>query len=1440
MEETTFIKGVKTPFRRAPVKRIVPRFSPAKQLVNKSGTTRAFLRLRWQKRAAQLAGFMYLKALKLHGFKSFADPSTLRFEPGVTAVVGPNGCGKSNIADSIRWVLGEQSAKALRGGKMQDVIFEGADTRKPAQLCEVSLLLTDCEKQLGSEFHEIEIMRRVHRDGQGEYFFNGQACRLKDIHKLFMDTGIGRTSYSIMAQGQIDQILSSKPEERRAVFEEAAGITKYKSQRREALQKLALTDTNLARVADVIGEVGRQIGSLRRQASKALRYKKLSHRLRHLSLAHSGFHHGQISTTLAGLEEQVIKLRAAAETRRVQFSQQQGDLDEKKAHRSRLNQRVQDAQQAVFDLRSEKEQVENAANLAQIKRTGLLERIESSRASLGELEMQLRELSEQVDTGAQDKQQQLNLLGSSDATFQNRNRELAIVEGELGKLEQELQQSKFQLLTLESSVARLRTDCSGYEVDQKTSVHRHDSLVQEIEGVRQQQSAAAQQAAEFDARVEEALAAKARAHQETNDAQQAITDLTRAFRDAQRRLQEIDRQLAQRTARLKLLQQLHEKMEGFGEGAKALLQGRYDEMLGGARPVSITDDLVIAPEYSRAIEALLGATVEAVAVADLDTAHTILARLEADQAGGVCLYVGNQTATASEANRSRSLTRSRSLETENANGDGKENENENENDFSSIPAFLTPVPSILNTPTPAHPAAALLSACYIADDIHAFLDYWKPRPAFPFLAVATRKGEVVDRRGLVTSAPAKKNANSILQREIDLRETAKALADDQKLHDDQKALCDGINARIAEAEATLAQKREEVLAVTQQVAASQAEQRNAQRALEDINNRLRRMETEVTGVEAARNEAQARWEKAQAELAQADGALAQGRERIQYLETRITEVRTDRDMKRESLAQARLELAEHRQKVEVLDRGIADMERRRGQIGELLVQRQQEIESWTAQIGELEMEAGGKRARSAHIAESLVVAQQQVEQIRIQLVDIERRINEVESTQDGLRNETENAHSEFSKCEVKLAESRARAEFLREEVEREFQADISAIDWRRMLWHADDEPEGLKPLDLDDDDEDEEESATGSRPADGEAAAGATSPPETASAAEDAAAATETDFHRLSSTFVDETAPAENAAAPAAAAADGGTASVSSAPDAPAADTAAASAEPQPKRRGRKPKPRQKGEPTDDDLAAFDATNWEQVRADVDALRKRLNSMGAVNLVAIEEYAELKQRYDFLTGQNTDLTNSKAELLKAIDEINETSQRQFAITFEQIKKNFDYTFTTLFGGGRAALDLVQADDPLESGIEITAQPPGTKLKGITLLSGGQKTLTAVALLFALYMVKPSPFCLLDELDAPLDESNIGRFTNLLKRFVSDSQFIIITHNKRTVAAASAIYGVTMEERGVSKTVSMRFNHERGEAEATTETIADAVRDAKKTITNKTAAAPVGA
>lgn len=1249
---------------------------------------------------------MHLKALKLHGFKSFADNTTLSFEPGVTAIVGPNGCGKSNIADAIRWVLGEQSAKALRGGKMQDVIFEGADTRKPAQFSEVALLLTECEKQLGSDFHEIEIMRRVARDGQGEYFFNGQPCRLKDIHKLFMDTGVGRTSYSIMAQGQIDQILSSKPEERRVVFEEAAGITKYKSQRREAMNKLALTEQNLARVSDVITEVARQIGSLKRQAAKAMRYQRVNFRLRHLALAQGNFQCRQLSAALADLDRRVAALRGDAGTRRTSLEERTRSLDGMKAARSSLHQRVQDAQQAVFDLRSQREAAENAASMAQVKGAGLTERIDAGKDDLTELEMQLKELASQVDTGAQDKQMQLSLLGSSDAVFQDRNRELAVTEGELTKAEQQLSQDKFHLLQVESAVARHRTESSGLEVDARTSRHRFDQLSSELAQLRAAVAAAALALTQVRARVEEARADQSRTTNEAQAAQAALHDATRKFRDAQRQLQDIDRSLAQKAARLKLLQQLQEKWEGFGEGAKALLSGRLAGASGGRKFTPITQGLEVKAEYAKALEALLGASVEAISVADLATAQRILAQLETDRLGSVCLQVGGV----------------RSQESGGGN----------------LPAGLKPATEAVVDLEASHPAASILSACYIADDLGVFLDYWQANLSFNFLLVATPKGDLVDRRGLIFGGHHKKPAGSIVQREVDLRETGKAVVADQKAHDEQRALIDQLNAALTDAEAALEQKRKDVLATSQAAAAIHTEEKNAQRAHDEAATRLDRMENELANLKRDHDEALVRLTKAQALLAEAEAGVSAHKRKISATEAAIAEKRADRDGKKEILAQARLELAERRQKVEVLDRGLGEMERRRGQLDELLVQRQIELETWSEQVAQLETEAAEQKRRAGEVVTTLAVAQENVERIRGELSAVEQEISTVEQGLTSIRAEADSAQADLTRHEVKLAETRARGQFLAEEVTREFTADVAALDWKHLLWHADDEPEGMKDLDLDDEEEGGEQPVTTKR---------------------------------------------------------------------------------------RKKDKGPKGEPTEADLAALDATNWDEVKAAVDALRQRINAMGAVNLVAIEEYAELKQRFEFLKTQSDDLTGAKAQLLKAIDDINQTSLRQFQVTFDQIRKNFAYTFNILFGGGRAEIELVTAEDPLESGIEIVAQPPGTKLKGITLLSGGQKTLTAVALLFALYMVKPSPFCLLDELDAPLDESNIHRFTNLLKQFVNDSQFIIITHNKTTIATADAIYGVTMQERGVSKTLSMKFDQHKGEAEVVPATIADSVRAA---------------
>jgi chromosome segregation protein len=654
----------------------------------------------------------------------------------------------------------------------------------------------------------------------------------------------------------------------------------------------------------------------------------------------------------------------------------------------------------------------------------------------------------------------------------------------------------------------------------------------------------------------------------------------------------------------------------------------------------------------------------------------------------------------------------------------------------------------------------VLASCYVAESLEQFLSFWAQHPEFGFLMVATPKGEWVDRRGMVFGGYQKRPASSIVQREIDIRETSRELAKEQEQHDQQKAAIDQINAELAALEQRLSDKRNEVQTANEAVATAQAEEKAGQRALDEAEQRVARLERDVEGLESMRQEAEAKFAKAQAVLIEVDRAIVAGRESVTANEAKIVEVRNARDVQRETLGHARLELAERRQRVEIIDRGLGEMVKRRAQLAELLEQRRNELEMWTAQVAELETSEQGQAARVEELARTQAVAQEQVEAIRRELAELEQQVSSVEGEQSSLRDQAEASAGELSQCEIRYTEHKARSRFLAEEAMREFSIDLGEVNWRLQFWKADDEPEGLKPLDLDEDDEEE-----GAKP---------------------------------------EVAPAVSA-------------DVAALPDGSA--PAEAPAKPRRSRKAKEPR----GEPTEEQLAAMDQTNWDQIRSEVQALRQRLNSMGAVNLVAIEEYAELKQRYDFLKTQSDDLVSSKDQLMKAIDEINATSLKQFALTFEQIRKNFAFTFQTLFNGGNCDLQLVTQDDPLESGIDIIAQPPGTKLNSLTLLSGGQKTLTAVALLFALYLVKPSPFCLLDELDAPLDESNIERFTTLLKRFVESSQFIIITHNKRTVAAANAIYGVTMQERGVSKTVSMRFNQEAHSDTGMLTPIAESVR-----------------
>lgn len=1239
---------------------------------------------------------MYLKEVVINGFKSFADRTRMELDSGVVAIVGPNGCGKSNIADAIRWVLGEQSAKALRGGKMQDVIFEGSEGRKPVNLCEVLLRFTDCEKQLGTAFHEVEIGRRVTREGSSDYFINGKHCRLKDIQRLFMDTGVGRVSYSFLVQGQIDQILSSNPADRRIIFEEAAGITKYKSQRREAMNKLALVETNLARVTDVIEEVSRQIGSLKRQAGKALRFKRLKHRLTHLEQAELAYRHGELQAEISALEVEASGLREKLAIYQAQSAEQEKRLEAERQERGGIYERMQEAQQQVYALRSEKEQAENRAEFAGVREVDLKQRMDEVRQEVADLAEQQEALTRQAADDSEVKQLQLNLVGTSDEAFQEKNREMFEAQERLSRAENELQDRKQHLLMLESSISRLRSNQTSLEVDLKTYQVKHGGLKDALKEAETRGEELAAGAEELSgARV--GLSRRYQAEEErVATLREELRKLQADFRARQEQIQEQDRGLARRTAHLQVLENLNAGYEGFGEGARAIMKNQLGDVLPEDRRRLLSAAMQVEEEFAAGLEALLESAGDAIAVESFEVAAKVVCTLTEKQLGRACLKIPAPVGASPQSERRAS-------------------------DLPSGLRSALEVIGVAESATEHAELRALLDGSYFCEDLPAFVKWWQAHPDFCFHRVANRDGEVIDARGLLLGGVGKGTPDSFLKRQGEIRTLKRDLKKQEKQLEMLRHGARAVQEKMDGLESELEQARERAQESARELSNLAVQEQAATQAREENSRQRANMAKQLAELEVAHVESERRLAGAREALKKAESEISGQRQQIEKAEATVRAAREERDAKREGLADVRLQLAEKKQRLDAIDRNLHALKDKSRELHDLRLRREQEIDTLGEQISERVEDARRERAKAAEVEKTLAVLMQSLDRDRKAFQEVEERVRALEKDQARYREQEREQETGLNRREVRLAELRSSRDFLLQRLSAEYQTPIGDIDWKQELWLADEEFESRVNLDAL-----EEGDTIEARPR------------------------------------------------------------------------------------------RERGEPGPEDLQAMDETDWAEVGREVKALKERMQSMGPVNLVAIEEYADLSQRYQFLKEQSDDLWNSKEKLLAAIDEINSISQTLFRDTFEQVTRNFQFTYDQLTGGGYSDLKLVDAEDLLDSGIEIIARPPGTKLKSISLLSGGQKTMTAVALLFAIYMVKPSPFCVLDELDAPLDDANIGRFTQMLKRFTEFSQFLIITHNKRTIASADMIYGVTMPEKGVSRLLSMRFNHDRGVAETAPE------------------------
>ena len=1210
---------------------------------------------------------MYLKNLTVLGFKSFADKTSLNFQPGVTAIVGPNGCGKSNVSDAIRWVLGEQSAKALRGGEMADVIFNGTDGRKPLGMAEVSLTIGGVDgehlKAAGVEvtYDEVTVTRRVFRDGGSEYYINKTACRLKDIQQLFMGTGVGRTSYSIMAQGNITQILSSKPDDRRMVFEEAAGITKFKAQKRESLRKLEHTDQNLLRIEDLIKEVKRQIGSLQRQAGKARRYKELAQRLQYLDtqLARHQFDvlQGEISERQAGVE----KLRTETEICSESVLRVENEIIQLRSRLSELEHEINLTQQRGLELKGQVDRHESRIQFNHERLHELESQNSKALSDITQAEERKLAAEQELDSVTQRLVQSTAALEEQRGVLQSKRDSLQTVESSLNTKQDALRKAQSDLFASSQSLARVRNQINALDLQKQGNVVRLEKLSSEKVQLEEERIRLESRLTEFSANVEAEKLSVQTSRGSVEERQQRLRELQQEINQTAQELDGFLRQQAETRSRLRVLEQLEEAHEGFGAGALTVLKTAQN-VLG-----SLADKIRVPDQYVAAIEAALGQNLQLVLTEQPDVAQQILDDLRSGKKGraSIAALALGRSGAAPVLQNQEGLPGTLALSVVEAD--------------ASTQSLLS----------------GLIGRTLIVGDLKAAVSGWQSTSgAYNFV---TTSGEMLNRHGVFTGGYLNGNSNgkapaSILGRKNQIAELQTLLTQLQEQVNEASKRKGAFLSEQTELQASLQQAQTDLHSQEVAIATRQGEfnaLNNSQRVLHQ------KIDTVVYEIQSLASQEQEVTDRRNALAAQIT-ELENQEHSLQQLVTEvgagIDELRSQRDAANGSLSETKITLATEEQLCQSLRQQTQPLQQRLRELTQLAEQRRHEVASFLQRKAQADSEIVESQAKIEALQHERDQVNAQTAELSTQRAAQEADIGVREEDLRGQRKRLTDLQQTRSSIEVELAQKGMSVQNLRERVQQKYQLNLDDIRSECItITIADEGPAKVQTL-----------------------------------------------------------SPEEMAAAGA-------------------------------------------------------STDWDSIAEQVASLQKRIEEMGPVNLVAIEEYEETEQRYTFLNAQYEDLIKAKAELMDVINRINTQTKEMFTETFNKIRDNFRLLFTEIFGGGKADLILTNDGDVLESGIDIVARPPGKQLQSISLLSGGEQTMTAVALLFSIYQVKPSPFCVLDELDAPLDESNINRFVRVLQRFLVHSQFIIITHNKRTIGMADVLYGVTMQEHGISKIVSVKFH-----------------------------------
>ncbi len=1177
---------------------------------------------------------MYLKSIEVLGFKSFAQKIIFEFHNGITGIVGPNGSGKSNVADAVRWVLGEQSARQLRGGNMQDVIFAGTELRKKMSFASVAITLDNSDRKLPIDFQEVTVTRRLYRSGESEYLLNGSICRLKDINELFYDTGIGKEGYSIIGQGQIDKILSGKPEDRRELFDEAAGIVKFKRRKNAAVKKLTEEEQNLVRVTDILSELSRQIGPLERQSETAKIYLTKKEQLKVLDLnmfllenEHSTKAIGELTDKLETSEGELETARTAYEKTREEYDR----LEEELAH---INQNIDDLREETRNNSIKKQQLEGQIGVLEEQIAAAGRNAEHDRIRLSVVKEDLARKQTELDELQEDLSELKANLKTQRKTLQDRSDRLTDVQKDIEECETSVEDGKNEIIELLNSRANTRGEAQKFNTLLEQIEIQKSDIAKRILTLKSEE--AAQKADEQKAR------------QEYN----AVTDLINGMNTECSRLDEEvhtlqetlknqneQMEIGQKTfhreeSRLESLRNMAERYDGFGNAIRRVMEQK--DKNPGIHGV-VADLIEVGKKYEIAIETALGGSIQNIVTDTDETAKRMIEFLKQNRFGRATFLPMSSMKNRNEFNQKDALKEKGAL---------------------GIASDL-----VKADPMYSGVLSYLLGRILVVDNINNAIAIG--RKYHHTIRIVTLEGELLNPGGSMTGG-AFKNSSNLLGRKREIEELTDSVAILKKdMEDMQKSIADNRSRRNVLRD-TIADLQEKLRTayVSQNTAKMNLDLLKAR--AEEIREQYDRIRRDQEDIRKKVSEIQSSNDRIDQEL---EASKKDEEELNTYIDTRTRE------------------LEEYRQEETAL---------------------QKEMESLRIDLASLEQKEGFQKENLARIEgdiTNLTTEQENLEQSQSDLLsENENRKTQIGSLKNAIHEydlQEEEAEQTLTQLQ-KDKEDRNKSHRAFFEKRDELSSQITLLD--RECYRLRSQKEKLEE-------------------------------------------ALETQINYIWEEY----------------------------------------------------------EMTPNSALSYrneEYTDRAKMKKQVSSLKEEIRALGPVNVNAIEDYKEIKERHTLMSTQYEDIQKARETLNEIIRDLDDGMRRQFAERFQDIQREFDKAFKELFGGGKGTLELQEEEDILEAGILIISQPPGKKLQNMMQLSGGEKALTAIALLFAIQNLKPSPFCLLDEIEAALDDSNVGRFASYLQKLTKNTQFIIITHRRGTMVAADRLYGITMQEKGVSTLVSV--------------------------------------